>query len=499
MLTTPSRDIIPTQETADVELSGRRFPAQWLEPKKKDPSRLRQLAPLSNQEQLPMLVAKEVRSRLSWAQLPPDIVQVQPLAEAYVASLNRLAQFRQDVDNLMRIACEANLEFRQELGETHATARDAAMTSELHDMLQQATSDWFPPRNILDAQLASRPVPEVRRRLEQSLVNSVADFTQRFFALLARLVDKELFGLVEWYPNNCCAYHFFKRVLIQENKGTSRRITESYFDQITERDRATGRQIIGKKTTRITHGKGQHTRRFARHQHDVTNAIRTSIGNTRVVMPPPVVRLCDAVPDWLKPFVEVIDGTIIRERIVERDVQITHWEDVEVTDEPIIGCEPGVIIGPYVLTGWGPREVEAELLRRKNSTRQERTANQIAVASYRWPVALGAAAILAVVSFTMMLRGITGVANGSAMLAVSALAVMSAWQGTLDFATTRRIPMAVLWANLLTFSLGCQFAVVLWLIARWHYALHWVTPLTLVAFAISTQVFLSCSPAFTRK
>ena len=49
--------------------------------------------------------------------------------EAYVASLNMLAQFRQEVDHLLRAACEANLEFRQELGETHAAARDSGRLS----------------------------------------------------------------------------------------------------------------------------------------------------------------------------------------------------------------------------------------------------------------------------------------------------------------------------------------------------------------------------------
>jgi len=68
------------------------------------------------------------------------------------------------------------------------------------------------------------------------------------------------------------------------------------------------------------------------------------------------VPLIEKIPDWLYPFVQVIDGDIFRERIIERDTQVEEWVDsVEVRDEPICGTEPGVIIGPFVLTGWGPR------------------------------------------------------------------------------------------------------------------------------------------------
>ncbi len=479
------------RETADVELGGRRFPAHWLEPKKKDAARLRQLAPPPDHAQLPAAVAKEIRSRLPWAQLSPDVSEVQPLVEAYVASLNQLAQFRQDMDNLLHAACEANLEFRQELGETHAAARDAALKSERDDMLRKATCDWFPPRNVLDAKLVSRPVSEVRRRLDQAIADAVTEFTKQLFALFAKLVDHELFGLVEWLPNNCCAYHFFKRVVIQENDGASHTVNEVRFDRATQRDPATGRRIIGQRTRRIAQGEGQHTHRFARHQHDVMNAIRTSIDNSRVVMPPPVERLCRAVPDWLKPFVEVIDGTIFRERIIERDIRVANWEDVQVIDEPIVGCEPGVIIGSYVLTGWGPREVEAELHRRETVTHERESAQHATAAGIRYPIATVGAVLLAIATVVLMFRAMSGAGSGWIVLLPAVFALVSAWQAAFDYATVRRHPFAQPWANVLTFSLSCQFAVALWIIARLHQPLHWATPVTLMVLAISAQVFQS--------
>ena len=94
----------------------------------------------------------------------------------------------------------------------------------------QAACDWRPLANILDASLISLPVPTLRSRLDAALGEAVDEFTQQFFELLAKLVDRTLFGLVEWLPNQCCNYFFFRSVVIQENEGASRTTTESRFE-----------------------------------------------------------------------------------------------------------------------------------------------------------------------------------------------------------------------------------------------------------------------------
>lgn len=145
--------------------------------------------------------------------------------EAYVGNLSQLERCQAEVKTLIQACCEANLEFRQEAGETHAPARERALNSQLSEMLRSAGDSWLPVRNILQAKLVSPPLPELRQRLHESLANGVKEFSNEFFELLARLVDRELFGLVEWHPNHCCSYHFFKRVVTQENEGESQTVT----------------------------------------------------------------------------------------------------------------------------------------------------------------------------------------------------------------------------------------------------------------------------------
>lgn len=75
------------------------------------------------------------------------------------------------------------------------------------------------------------------------------DWTGISYKLLPRLVDRQLVGLVEWLPNHCCGYHFFKQVVIQNNTSESNVVIDmEMFREITERDEPTGRQIVGRQT-----------------------------------------------------------------------------------------------------------------------------------------------------------------------------------------------------------------------------------------------------------
>jgi len=484
MMIVPHLDSEPQIESPDVELRGRRFPLSWKEPQSRPKNNIRQLVP-APQTDLSDLIADKIRSRLAWKEIGENTAATRPLVEAYVASLLQLERFRGDVDDLVRASCQANLEFRQQLGDTYESARDEVIQTSLDEMLKQAASNWLPARNVIDARLVSRPVAEVRQRLEQALDNAVREFCSQFFELLARCVDRELMGLVEWLPNNCCSYHFFKRVVIQENEGSSRQVRETQFQRVTERDRATGRQIIGKRTIEETRGQGRHYHRCARHQHDVMNAIHTTIGNSKVAMPPPVVRLCESVPDWLAPFVQVIDGTIFRERIVERDMGVASWKDVQSHDEPIIGCEPGIIIGHFVLTGWGPREVKAEMLRR-DSVKVEAAANaRINLAKLRFPALIAIAITLAAIAVALATQSLSGESGGLTSPLVAIGAVACAWQAALDYATARRNSFATAWANLIVASIGCQFLLVVWGITRLYQPMPWQVPIVLAAGAVA--------------
>lgn len=450
------------------------------------PGRVRRIQQRREEAELPRLLQEAILSRLPWSTLPAEQAERQPLVESYIASLNQLARFREDVEKLVRAACQANLEFRQLAGETNVNSRDAALAAKLDEMVAEAACDWLPTRNVLDAKLVSQPVSALRDQLQTAITEAAAEFTTQFFELLAKLVERQLFGLVEWLPNHCCGYHFFKRVILQQNLGISASVvagTEYFESDLARRDPRTGPRIVGRQTIQETHH-GQHHHRFARHEHSVMNAVCTTIRNSQVVMPPQVVRLVEQVPEWLYPFVQVIDGDIFRERIIEQDTGVETWTDVRVRDEPIYGCEPGVIIGPFVLTGWGPREVGEEQSRRhkiQNAAAQQTTEG---TARRRAPWFVVAAVALTLVGLLLLVQWLHGSGSFFFVGLATAAAIGAVWQATFDFATARRNPTASLAAHCATASIACQLLLAGWLVARWFQPLSWVTPVVLALGAI---------------
>jgi hypothetical protein len=214
------------------------------------------------------------------------------------------------------------------------------------------------------------------------------------------------------------------------------------------------------------------------------NAVATTIKDSRVVMPPQVVRLIEKIPDWLYPFVRVIDGDIFRERIIEREMKVSQWQDVQVRDEPIIGCEPGVIIGPYVLTGWGPREVAAELKRREQVAQQTGEQQAAELSQRRAPLFAGAAIVLTVVAWVLLVMSLRGAGAGFLAFVTTTAALGAIWQAAFDSAAARRNPTAAIAAHFQAGMFGGQLLLAEWLIARWHMPLSWMTPAILIVSAL---------------
>lgn len=313
------RSIEADPVTFEVMRADRRFPmlpdARHSPPR----NRIRELQIQPTDETLPGRLSQAISQRLAWHEIPlaqnPDRETV---VGAYVNSLKQLAGFQKDIENLVFEVCRANLEFRQGAGETHAEARDAILKAKLDEMTDQAFSGWMPAKNIVSADILSKSPDVYVTQLDASLTNEAGNFSRQLFEMLQRMVDLELFGLVEWLPKQCCRYHFFRRVVIQGAGEHTDTITETMTsDEAGARGFA--RRVIGNRRTTSTHII-KHEIRFARHQHELINAVRTSIRNSTVIMPPQIVRLVESIPEWLYPFVEVIDGHIVRELIIERDV-----------------------------------------------------------------------------------------------------------------------------------------------------------------------------------
>ena len=84
--------------------------------------------------------------------------------------------------------------------------------------------------------------------------------------------------------------------------------------------------------------------------HDVVDTLLFPYRDYQGYIPKRVRTLLGAVPDWLDKQVKILDGTMIREQIVEQQIGIKEWDEHAPVQK--WEFEPGVLIGSYVLTGW---------------------------------------------------------------------------------------------------------------------------------------------------
>jgi len=292
-------------------------------------------------------LAAEITRRLPYLNEPHAGTTVQN-ANEFHKTYNILRGFVSDLDALIPFLCRANLEFRQESGETHEEAKAEVMKRKLDAMIEKCRFTVRLTENPVDAYLLAMPPEAADAKLRNWLRHNVDRFVRDFFDSLDRLVDQQVCGLVEWTNQNTCVYHFFREVVLQE-RGSS--YTE------TGTDYRNG-DYVYRPVERVHHG--THTHRFARHEYHTAEAVQKQVANRKVAATPAVTELLNRIPAWLEPIVRVIEGTLMRAKIVEEDRETETWESRDLLDTLVDydPCkDPAVIIDHIVVTGWGPLDL----------------------------------------------------------------------------------------------------------------------------------------------
>ncbi|MCA9195994.1 MAG: hypothetical protein KDA87_00590 [Planctomycetales bacterium] len=286
-------------------------------------------------------LASEIWQRMPLTNLSPDVNSATQIIAAYTESVRNLRTFRGEA--MVLFSATVSTAFFYDLDD------DAA--SFVSEILSAGRITLSLPQSIATAELGSLPNDELRGRLAQALRIEINRFVTEIVAGLDRLVDREVVGLAEWTSTNAVRYHFFRRSA--EVTGTTTRFQRG---RVQERSGSPlGPQF--KRTNKTTKSK-KITAWLAHHRHDTIEAIQTSIENANVPMPSFVADLVERIPSWMRPTITVIDGYLIRERITRKELCKTTITQVEEEEELLYGHEPAVCFGPYVLTGWGPRDID---------------------------------------------------------------------------------------------------------------------------------------------
>jgi hypothetical protein len=434
------------------------------------------------------LLADSIMCRLPWSQpRAASDDEVFDLVRAYTASLDQLTLYREEFHGLVRAVCLSNLEFRQGKGPTHEGARDEAITKKVEQLVAQVATKWPPVKTILNPPFLLQSPEVIRAALDAELRQYVKAFVNRIFQALAKLVDQQIAGLVEWWPENFCNYHYFRQTIQQENEGASTTITDSYsMGPRPAVDTPTGRAIIGTRRTKKIKGKGRNVHELERHEHMVINAVRTSLENSAVVMIPPAAELVKSIPAWLRPFVEVVDGTLYWERVIPKERSISHWEDATETREPILASpierprfkwDPAICIGSFVLFGWGPREIEAEQARLQDAQRQKKQADQMRVAEHRFLGMTAICSVLTLLALSTLTRVLQGEGGSAIGLPLALGAIAAAWQSAVYWQVALRGTASLRVSCAWTARFFLLFVFTGWIVVRSFYPVSPIVPL----------------------
>jgi hypothetical protein len=266
------------------------------------------------------------------------------------SSHRRIVDWHGDLKMLADVICEAAIELR---GDRLSPEFHRRLFEEIKSEIGADRAMALPPRSFVDYQFADRD-PEIamdqaRRQLELECVK----LANQLFGLLDHLRSKNIIGTVE-SGESTCRFSFHSRVAILEQDGPTRKEERRQLDPefadhwhkayFVDKFQTTPVSVLHRQCVNV---------------HHVRNPILSEPGQTQHPIPRKYRDLLDAIPDWIRPSLRVLEGDLFREEGIEWD---THRENRP--DEKLLSSEwqrcPAIVLGDYVLAGWGEQSIAAE-------------------------------------------------------------------------------------------------------------------------------------------
>ena len=91
------------------------------------------------------------------------------------------------------------------------------------------------------------------------------------------------------------------------------------------------------------------------------HVIETDIGTGGFVHVPKFhQQVIDEIPGWVRGSTCLVEGTLIGQRLVEHEQEAFQVQHQDVLKISFHG-DPALVLGQFVLTGWGPEEIKKDL------------------------------------------------------------------------------------------------------------------------------------------
>ncbi len=298
-----------------------------------------------------------------FAQLKDEVIRDLPVQEVAIADTHdAVAQVTAQCSQLLEERQKETRQFLRKLcyhvvnirvrGEHQPQAMSAALESARRPLLAAVDRIVVPVEPVLTAELIAQSLPVIHEAVQQWLTTAGQTIANQLVLALHTLVEMDVVGIIEWPGERACKLHFFRHTVLQDR----------VMSQKTSTIRRVERNTLSIEEWEQLRARNRYS--IERHEHHVMNAVAQELGQNRYPIPVEYQELMDAIPKWLRPHIRVLEGELILERIAQRLLREEHWDS-----QPMLRnayeIEPAILLGHYVLTGWGQKEVERETYRRE--------------------------------------------------------------------------------------------------------------------------------------
>ena len=332
-----------------------------------------------------------------WSELPfsktndlAEHLKHDELDQLEAKSSSQLNLWQDELQRLVTVHCHTAIELRAD-GPSVKSARQASFESKADELLEDCGNVFILLPPFMKADVRPLTARMVYDELYLRLRRACDQLASSFVNVLDRMRDKSLVGKIHWTIETDCMLDFFRHVVIHESKTTVTQTSEQVTDD--------AHPILRFREIESTNVSDQHL--LAKHEHHVTQAVAHRIEEKWHPIPEQFQPLLDAIPPWLRRHVRILEGHQYLERIFVDRLHEQEWQTEIVRRE--FETEPAILIGSYVLAGWGQAELDREM-QRLDSIEFEAQKATIVRAARRWTI--GAA----VVAFPLIVAAVLAIA-----------------------------------------------------------------------------------------
>ncbi len=248
--------------------------------------------------------------------------------DAYGSDLLLLDRYRTGFKTTIEAAIRARADSRH----VDAVAMLAAMVAGLPDLAHD-------PKLELGAGDADLAPSELIQRLQLEFRTDVESLRDGIVLWLNTLVERDVVSVIEWHNPRAATYHFFK---MHSTRGP----TDS--KKVDPGMHHVGRHVTTTETTAVEVVN-------ERREHTILNANRYALGEYRERVPRRIAAFINEIPTDVRPFVEIVDGTVSKEDVTR---QVNERVDTQTRAVWVKDPAP-VLFGTWALAGWGGSSDEA--------------------------------------------------------------------------------------------------------------------------------------------